>query len=189
MSARSHGLATGACNVEDCEAKAHSKGLCSKHYSRWARTGDVNTVRSTHPAEKLSMTYAAVHLRLKREQGPAANHACACGAPAEQWAYDHNDPDEVFGDTGAGKWQVWYSVDLNHYLPLCRACHTTLDAPDRSKVCRNGHTRTPENTRIKTNGTRVCRICVRASRSAGYFRRKAERNTPTPPAKTDGGDA
>lgn len=30
-------------------------------------------------------------------------------------------------------------------------------------VCRNGHERTPENTKIRPNGTRLCRDCLRAS--------------------------
>lgn len=30
-----------------------------------------------------------------------------------------------------------------------------------TETCRNGHERTPENTKIRANGTRVCVLCRR----------------------------
>lgn len=68
-------------------------------------------------------------------------------------------------DAGGGRLRtVTYSAKLEHYLVLCRSCHTLLDQrrPDK---CRNGHEYTPENTRWQkrsyTFTHRVCRTCAR----------------------------
>ena len=53
-----------------------------------------------------------------------------CPEPATQWAYDHDDPNELIeqvklmsGNIGV----VAYSLDLSHYRPLCRPCHYAAD--------------------------------------------------------------
>jgi len=39
------------CKVENCNNKVYGHGLCSKHYNRWYRYGDVNIVHESkrHP--------------------------------------------------------------------------------------------------------------------------------------------
>lgn len=66
--------------------------------------------------------YHAVHARLRRTLGKAAEHACTCGQPAHDWAYDNADPDEKVTEDGQR-----YSVDPARYAPRCRSCHLKLD--------------------------------------------------------------
>ena len=57
---------------------------------------------------------------------------CArCAKPAREWAYDHLDPHEKT-DTWGG-FEVRYSVNVEHYQPLCRSCHRAFDA-NRSRA-------------------------------------------------------
>lgn len=73
--------------------------------------------------------YMAVHQRLRRERGPASAQDCRhCEGKASDWAYDHGDPDHKMAKNGP------YSVDLNHYIPLCRRCHKTLDHAQRASA-------------------------------------------------------
>lgn len=44
---------------------------------------------------------------------------------AEEWAYDHDDPKEYIGYV-RGK-ATPYSLDQEHYIPLCRRCHKEFD--------------------------------------------------------------
>lgn len=74
--------------------------------------------------------YVSIHNRLRRVRGPARLLTCAeCGKSAEQWAYDHLDPDERTGEN-SGRRTVRYSIDLDHYQPLCVPCHRTADGVD-----------------------------------------------------------
>lgn len=50
--------------------------------------------------------------------------------------------------------------------PDCRACMAKAEFMatrgqelQHLNVCRNGHLRTPENTRVRSNGHRTCRTC------------------------------
>lgn len=71
--------------------------------------------------------YVSMHARVARIRRKAAAHLCAhCSVQAEEWAYDHADPDEVTGTTSRGI-VVAYSLDPAHYMPLCRACHSRFD--------------------------------------------------------------
>ena len=77
------------------------------------------------PPRVLSTTYGAVHHRMRNSRGKASTYTCECGEQAEQWAYDHSDPDAV-----EGVWHgqiVIYSLDYDHYDPLCRSCHVKRD--------------------------------------------------------------
>ena len=48
---------------------------------------------------------------------------------AEDWAYDHEDPDEKSDVIQShGTWRrVPFSLDPTHYLPMCRSCHRSFD--------------------------------------------------------------
>lgn len=64
--------------------------------------------------------YYSTHKHVRRVRGPASEHACRCGSAAEQWAYDHADPDEAQGAHP-------YSLKPEHYRPLCSPCHVKED--------------------------------------------------------------
>lgn len=42
----------------------------------------------------------------------------------------------------------------------------------KAKKCRNGHARTPQNTRVRRNGRIECGVCAREANRASYHRRK-----------------
>jgi len=69
-------------------------------------------------SNKSYATYTAVRQGLGRTRGPASQHACACGQPAHEWAYDRSDPSESFSASGLA-----FSSDLSRYLPTCRSCN------------------------------------------------------------------
>lgn len=122
--------------MEGCDAGGIIKrGMCTLHYQRQMKHGDPMTVISreyaTGPDHPCwvgdAAAYRTVHSRLDRERGQAKTHACTvCAEPADQWAYDHQDPDERAGIVHDG-FEVPYSVNLRHYVPLCHACHRRLD--------------------------------------------------------------
>lgn len=98
-----------------------------------------STYCTTHrPAAIPSETYRAVHKRVGAARGKATGHACArCDGRAEHWAYDHADTEEVTGPTDRGI-VVAYSLDPDHYLPLCISCHVKLDNGDGSTYTYDG---------------------------------------------------
>ena len=112
------------CAVEGCEGKPKGRQWCGRHYQRWQATGDPLGVIGRDP-ERVgdAAGYAAVHRRL-RVAGPIAERPCVeCGAPAEEWAYDHTAPDERRDD----KTGLPFTTDLSHYQPMCRKCHRAFD--------------------------------------------------------------
>lgn len=118
------------CSVNGCGQPNSARGLCRRHYTRWQRHGDTSTVKTpaprTGPANNMwrgdAASYGAVHRRLAKVLGPAREHNCAdCGSPADEWAYDHTDPNERRGSEGP------YSTDITRYQPMCRSHHRRLD--------------------------------------------------------------
>lgn len=109
------------CSVEDCSEPVRKRGWCSAHYTHWRRTGDPATpFRWKWNSD--DVTYSAVHERLRRRQ--PSQYVCRhCGNTAQQWAYDHEDPNEK-RDTLTG---LVYSTDGEHYMPLCASCHKRFD--------------------------------------------------------------
>lgn len=114
--------ATRSCSVAGCSGKHEARGYCAKHYQQVKRHGAVGAGRWEQKPER---TYVTAHYRVRRDRGPAPEQTCACGAPAAEWAYDHNDPDELIGEDH-GK-AVPYSLDVAHYLPMCVPCHRQFD--------------------------------------------------------------
>jgi hypothetical protein len=112
-----------------------------------------------------SIGYGNAHERVRQIRGPASAHPCMhCSEPAEEWAYDHADPHErrAVGKRDAGP----YSLDPNHYMPLCRSCHTRFDFP------RVGH---GTASRYTNHGCR-CGECREAIRLYRWQLRAAKRN-------------
>ena len=127
------------CQVEGCEGKHRGLGYCEMHYLRVYKHGSPDVVKP-HPAGEANnnwkgddVGYFALHDRLGRLLGAAAEYPRHgdCGRPAAQWAYDHGDPDEREDPTG------FYSVDPNHYMPLCASCHKRLDLARAGRLRRS----------------------------------------------------
>lgn len=74
-------------------------------------------------------SYHGAHARVRLRRGSASDHRCACGAPADEWAYDHADPAAVTGEVVRdGRTMVLtYSLDPAHYQPMCIPCHRAFD--------------------------------------------------------------
>lgn len=72
------------------------------------------------------LDYRRAHGRVRRLHGAASLHRCVrCGATAQEWAYDNEDPDaEQHGG-------CWFSFNPWHYRPLCRRCHRKADKTAR----------------------------------------------------------
>ena len=102
---------------------------CEMHYKRWWRHGDVNiklpTGNQKGARNKEVVPYRQAHRRIEIDRGKASQYVCVCGSTAEQWAYQHNDPNEQIG-ISKGK-TAPYSLDTNNYMPMCRSCHTSYD--------------------------------------------------------------
>ena len=72
--------------------------------------------------------YANAHWRVKSERGKASEHACVdCATPAQEWSYDHQDPDELTEDHPRTGEPMAYSLDSSLYSPRCRSCHAIFD--------------------------------------------------------------
>lgn len=126
------------CAVDGCDRtiRGGARGWCHTHYTRYRRQGDPNVVGTPRPPRGPDnimwagdeASYSAVHQRLRRERGPAAAHPCvACGGTAEQWAYDHSEPEPRRDPSHDAP----YSVDLARYQPMCQSCHKRLDHAQR----------------------------------------------------------
>lgn len=122
------------CTIPDCVKPARGS-LCSMHEARIRRHGDPDYCLHQRdrniprgPDSPLwtgdAATEDAMHQRVRRAKGRAADHACVdCGGQAAQWSYDHLDTDERPGIKGP------YSLGLDHYVPRCVRCHKRFDLP------------------------------------------------------------
>lgn len=121
---------TGICYVVEldgikCEGitgvPGTAKGLCSKHYNRQRRYGDVHFVKphggpgrgADHPNWKgADASYTALHNRVYRARGKASCcEQCGTGRGPYEWAMKH-------GTDG---------TDVNEYVSLCKPCHRLYD--------------------------------------------------------------
>lgn len=115
------------CTIEGCDRPHCAGGLCKPHANRLYRRGETGS--PTVPSGTRNpgiVSYGAAHARVAATRGKASDLRCDfCGDQAFDWAYDHEDPDEVSGDNYGSA--CVYSLDVLHYLPLCRPCHRWLD--------------------------------------------------------------
>lgn len=120
------------CVIEGCEVLATAKGLCDKHYRRLLKHGDPLRDAKSGGQRGAHVSYSGAHLRVKTDRGDASNYPCdVCGSPAQQWAYDHLDPHELFDPrAGRGKGRT-YSAKSEHYRPMCARCHVSYDLEHR----------------------------------------------------------
>jgi hypothetical protein len=118
------------CVIDGCSAAVRVivRGWCNAHYVRWQRFGDPLGGPGSSPAgtEHYRWTetpsYGGVHMRLKATRGSASQYTCRCGEPAQDWAYDHLDPEALTDSVGRR-----YSTDMDRYRPLCKKCHRRED--------------------------------------------------------------
>jgi hypothetical protein len=124
-------LALTQCNVEGCDRISSARRLCGAHYARLRRAGDVGSSVIGTNSRSDAISYKTVHRRVLNDRGPARGHQCfICNdRVAAQWAYDHSDPGEKL-DTAR---QLKFSIDPEHYIPLCIRCHKAFDREMRSK--------------------------------------------------------
>lgn len=129
MQARRRDQSADQCVVIDCRSPQITREMCEMHYARWRRVGEpAGQRRLGAPAKRGIITYEAAHARVRSQFGGAHNYDClACGADAQDWAYDHEDQSALSG----GRSGCLYSTDPTHYIPLCKKCHSAFDAdPD-----------------------------------------------------------
>lgn len=117
------------CSVDGCDKPHRTKGYCTAHYERWRIHGDATFYVGTLAGERHpnwrgeDITYRTAHTRLTSQRGRASLYPCSwCGCVAEDWAYDHCDPDALSSPEG-----MLYSVRTDHYQPMCRTCHKAFD--------------------------------------------------------------
>lgn len=178
-------MGDGTCSIDGCGRPHRSRGYCEKHYRRVWKHGTPDLVRPGTFGEPgpsapnwvgNSAGYSAVHLRLKQERGRAALHQCRhCQRRAEEWAYDHEDPNPR-REARSGR---PYSANLDRYFPLCKSCHGLFDGQfaEPATTCQRGHPWNEENTRILTDGRRRCRACMK-QRTRERWRLKRQDSKP-----------
>lgn len=119
---------TEICQVEGCNQPYECRGYCASHYKRIQTHGEPGSpeIRPRVIPDD-DATYELVHLRLKKRRGPASTFRCVtCDGPAQQWAYDHQDLNEKHSDKGYA-----FSVNPDHYQPMCVPCHKRFDTNHR----------------------------------------------------------
>lgn len=119
----------GTCSVDGCTRPHDAHGFCHKHAYRWRNTGDPHGFKPRPSGEDVylwrgeNVGYAGAHRRVKKARGSASEYACVnCSGPARDWAYDRTDPDEKISEDG-----MVYSTRIDHYQPMCVACHRAFD--------------------------------------------------------------
>lgn len=118
-------------------------------------------------------TYKAAHRRIYQVRGPASAYPCIdCGDQAAQWAYDHQDPDELTDVIDRKGTIAPFSLDPMHYRPLCRSCHARAD---RGAACQRGHLFDGDNLAYDGMGYRLCLTCRRDRNRIAARRYKAKR--------------
>jgi hypothetical protein len=97
-----------------------------KHRERYAR----RVGRPVAPYGTAVPDYSRAHRMLRAARGPATDYRCAeCGGEAHHWAYDHSDPEQIYGMSGGPRpTRAAYSLDHSRYRPLCRRCHALADS-------------------------------------------------------------
>ena len=112
------------CTVPDCRKPAITEGICEKHRGRLRRTGTLEGVGRGTLNKKDVVEYEAAHHRVVAVKGRAKEHRCDhCGDRAQDWAYDHLDPEALVGVRNG----CLYSLSPDHYIPLCKPCHKRFD--------------------------------------------------------------
>lgn len=107
------------CNFKGCQRPHQAKGWCSRHYQQILEGKQPTKIL---PYRDESVSYEALHTRIKRARGRAAQYNCVeCDGPADDWAYTYGCPRETQSPRGP------YTTDISRYQPMCRSCHRSFD--------------------------------------------------------------
>lgn len=124
------------CHIDGCDSpQSSSYGLCETHSRRYRTWSDPYYTDIARGEESRlwrgdDVGYAGAHDRVRRAHGTPSRHRCEwCGSQADDWAYDHADPDERISNEG---WP--FSLNVGHYQPMCRPCHVTMDRDATRRV-------------------------------------------------------
>lgn len=80
--------------------------------------------------DRPGLNYYYCHTLVRRSRGSARLLSCVdCGGLAEEWSYNHQDPNEIVGVVKIGRhtYPATYSADPEFYDPRCRLCHRAFD--------------------------------------------------------------
>ena len=171
------------CSIAECGKKPIARGLCPKHYSRWRNNGDPLVVKLDFSRSIEERFWAKVN-----KDGPIPEHrpelgkcwvwTAALGSGYGMfWMDGRQHRAHVVSYTWEyGEIPKWRERDhlcrnracvrpthleaVTHWVNVARGTspHGVNAAKDR---CRNGHLFTDENTRINSQGARVCVTCAR----------------------------
>lgn len=105
--------------------------------------------------------YGVVHYLLRKARGAASEHQCIeCGRPARHWAYDHRDVFERIDENAIPP--MLFSVNFDHYQPMCQECHKALDNAHAGSGA--GRARHGTLSMYTSRGCR-CELCTKANRN------------------------
>lgn len=105
-------------------------GYLTGGYSTRCRSCAIRVAQAARTLPDAEVTYNAVHFRLRDQRGRASVHTCACGERAEQWAYQHGDPQERMSLMPRSRRParlLGFTPNLDAYAPMCAPCHIRLD--------------------------------------------------------------
>lgn len=172
------------CSTEGCEAKASSRGWCARHYAVWYRTqGGPLTPPSLQRfmakvQENPSGCWVWVAGLDRHGYGRFKFGGRVQGAHRVAWLLMRGPiPDGMHIDHLCRNPSC---VNPDHLEPVTKRTNTLrgISGPgtnSRKTHCISGHEFTPENTRIRGDGGRLCRACKRSRERADRERRKQER--------------
>lgn len=114
-----------------------------------------------HPSEEITMPAGKEYMRAHYAARNAIDKTCEhCGANERLHAALRPDvPAEHIKIDPISKCS--FSLYPLDYFALCIPCHRKLDWVELRTHCRHGHEYTPENTHVKSDGSRRCRTCHR----------------------------
>ena len=187
-----------SCSIENCHNKVQARNWCSKHYSRWKKTGDVHNYGSCVVGDPKERFYS----KIKLEQGcwlwtgkkTSGNYGQFWDGSkyvmAHRWSYSHHVGEIVDDLTIDHLCHSWDAsclggdncrhrscVNPNHLEPVTICVNilrgnTIAKLNLDKKICSNGHLFNEENTYMQGN-RRKCRICRSQVNRAYYMKRKS----------------
>jgi hypothetical protein len=163
------------CSVEGCEKPRFGREWCSKHYTRWLRTG--STIRPETTEERF---WAKVDRRGVDECWPWLGGKILSGYGSFKWdgrvQGAHRAAYEILvGPIPEGLYIDHLCRNPNCVNPAHLEPVTNWENVRRSPIanaavnarkthCIRGHEFTPENTYYRVGGGRTCQVCRRLSR-------------------------
>lgn len=100
--------------------------------------------------------YVAKHMWISKHYGKA-NKCIKCGGVAKRYEWAN-----ISGE---------YRRDISDYMMLCPSCHRKMD---HGEYCKRGHKYTKQNTYIRKEGWRCCRVCMSIARNKYYKNAKRD---------------